>query len=176
MATLQVDRRFSCSWCALSLARPAYLESENPFSLLPRLRGIRSRAYIPLPQFMGRQYQFSYGMRLMFKNPLNSVPVRCRLISAHMFFDCSFFSLALPSYNPRSTAAATVRVPPTMAHSPVRNPARDLVLSSRLMIFMGEISCNCQRQVRQKIRSDLRMTRKSPGCRHRRAASPCGPH
>jgi hypothetical protein len=57
-----------------------------------------------------------------------------------MFFDCNFFNLVLPSYRPLSTAAATVKVPPTMAHNPVKNPASVFVLSSRLMTFIGEIS------------------------------------
>ena len=60
--------------------------------------------------------------------------------SSQRFLDCNFFSLVAPSYTPRSTAAATVNVPPTIAHNPVRNPVKLLGLSSRLMTFIGEIS------------------------------------
>lgn len=52
----------------------------------------------------------------------------------------SFFSLDAPSNNPRSTAAATVKVPPTIAQSPDKKPRNVLARSSRLMTFMGEIS------------------------------------
>lgn len=38
-------------------------------------------------------------------------------------------------------AAATVRVPPMTAQTPVRKPEKVLVRSSRLMTFMGEMSC-----------------------------------
>jgi hypothetical protein len=55
-------------------------------------------------------------------------------------FERSFFNLLAPSNRPRSTAAATVNVPPITAQRPVRNPVNVLVRSSRLMTFMGEIS------------------------------------
>lgn len=58
----------------------------------------------------------------------------------YRFFDCIFLNLVAPSYTPRSTAAATVNVPPMMAQSPVRNPAKVLLRSSLLITFMGEMS------------------------------------
>jgi hypothetical protein len=53
---------------------------------------------------------------------------------------CIFLILDAPSYTPRSIAAATVNVPPITAQTPVKKPANDFVLSSRLMTFIGEIS------------------------------------
>ncbi|KAB8299219.1 hypothetical protein EYC80_001312 [Monilinia laxa] len=58
----------------------------------------------------------------------------------YRFFDCIFLNLVAPSYTPRSTAAATVNVPPMMAQRPVKNPAKVLLRSSLLMTFIGEMS------------------------------------
>lgn len=59
----------------------------------------------------------------------------------HRSLFLSFFNLVAPSNNPRSTAAATVSVPPTMAQRPATKPRKVLARSSRLMTFMGEMSC-----------------------------------
>ncbi len=58
----------------------------------------------------------------------------------YRFLDWSFFSLVAPSNTPRSTAAATVNVPPMTAHKPVMKPANVLALSSLLTTFIGEMS------------------------------------
>lgn len=59
----------------------------------------------------------------------------------HTYRSCSFLSRCDPSYNARSMAAATVSVPPITAHTPTRNDEKLLLRASRLMTFMGEMSC-----------------------------------
>ena len=63
----------------------------------------------------------------------------------YISLDRIFFSLDVPSNRPRSTAAATVKVPPTIAQRPARKPRKVLFFSSRLMTFMGEMSCDTVR-------------------------------
>ena len=53
---------------------------------------------------------------------------------------CNFFTLIAPSYTPLSIAAATVRVPPITANTPVKNPDKVFVRSSRLITFIGDMS------------------------------------
>lgn len=62
------------------------------------------------------------------------------LVVFYRFFDCIFLILVTPSNVIRSMAAATVKVPPRMAHRPVKKPAKVFVRTSRLMTFIGEIS------------------------------------
>lgn len=71
-------------------------------------------------------------------------PDKCSMIRPYTqsVFEFSFFILETPSCKTRSTAAATVRVPPITAQSPVRNPAKLLLCSSRLITFIGDMSYN----------------------------------
>ena len=57
-----------------------------------------------------------------------------------MSFARNFFSRSPPSNTPRSTAAATVKVPPMIAQRPATKPVKVFARSSRLMTFMGDIS------------------------------------
>ena len=61
-------------------------------------------------------------------------------MSALFHLVCNFLILVAPSYTPRSIAAATVNVPPITAQTPVKNPANDFGLSSRLITFIGDMS------------------------------------
>jgi len=81
----------------------------------------------------------------------------------YIVLDCSFFKRVVPSYKPRSTAAATVKVPPTIAQSPVRKPVRVLDRSSRLMTFIGEISYVYVRVVWFEDGEELTYEKKTPG-------------
>lgn len=64
----------------------------------------------------------------------------CYMIHVTDYPWCSFFIRDAPSYTPRSIAAATVKVPPMTAQTPVRNPANVFVRSSLLITFIGDMS------------------------------------
>ena len=74
----------------------------------------------------------------------SSHQIQCKapldIYQSYWFFDDIFFNLVVPSYATLSTAAATVSVPPTIAHSPAKNPMNDLLRSSLFTTFSGEIS------------------------------------
>jgi hypothetical protein len=69
-----------------------------------------------------------------------AIYLKSKICSLAIYPVCTFFSLVLPSYQPRSTAAATVSVPPTTAQIPVKKFANVLGRASRLITFIGLIS------------------------------------
>ena len=89
-----------------------------------------------------------YNSTLVYILELDCIMVRCntgtrtRRIQEMDYSQrwCSFFTLIAPSYTPLSMAAATVRVPPITANTPVKNPDKVFVRSSRLITFIGDMS------------------------------------
>lgn len=63
---------------------------------------------------------------------------------------CSFLTRCVPSYSALSMAAATVSVPPITAQTPTRKPEKLLLRASRLMTFIGEMSCKSSQLMEQR--------------------------
>ena len=93
--------------------------------------------------------------------------------------ECIFLTLWFPSYSSLSTAAATVSVPPTTAQKPTRKPEKDFARCSRLMTFIGEMSCTVVSEhkcsSRMRLGRDVRMRRRRQECRPARADAPYAP-